>query len=154
MEGITAVDGTDTLLIGNPNTGSPDISFKVGGVQKMSIYSGYIDVDSYLQTRNIRPVSNDGWDLGTSTKVWNKVYLNDIYHDSTQIMAAGANIADFKVNLEAPEIDITTGFLNLKAMTGATADGLTSQDGSMYYRTDTNTIRVKLNGSWVTVSTA
>jgi len=43
------------------------------------------------------------------------------------------------------------GFLNLKAMTGAIATGLSSQNGSMYYLTDTHTVRVKLNGVWQTI---
>lgn len=52
--------------------------------------------------------------------------------------------------------DINIGrFLELKNMSGATAQSLDAyaSNGAMYYKTDTNTIRVKLNGSWYTLTT-
>jgi len=36
-------------------------------------------------------------------------------------------------------------------MSGSTAADITCQNGSMYYRTDDNTIRVYVGGSWKTV---
>lgn len=44
------------------------------------------------------------------------------------------------------------GFLNLKSMTGATASGLSAQNGSMYYRSDTNEVRVMVSGAFKTVT--
>jgi hypothetical protein len=49
-------------------------------------------------------------------------------------------------------IYIPLGFVNLCQMTGATASGISAQDGSMYYRTDDNTVRVRVAGTWRTLS--
>lgn len=76
---ITAAGGgTDTLIISNPNTGSPSILFQIGGVQKMEMYPGYITIDDYLVARDIEPVSNGGYYLGTNVKRWGNVYTNQI----------------------------------------------------------------------------
>ena len=45
-------------------------------------------------------------------------------------------------------------FIRLAQLSGATATGLTPINGSMYYRTDDNVIRVYLNGTWRTITTA
>ncbi len=88
---------------------------------------------------------------------------------STQRMSLGAtdvtlgNIAvgsSITINLANPTDvfgDLTIAddaFLNLAQMTGTVASGLTAQNGSMYYRTDDNVIRVYLNGAWVTITTS
>ncbi|MCX6826859.1 MAG: hypothetical protein NTV06_06310, partial [candidate division Zixibacteria bacterium] len=49
-------------------------------------------------------------------------------------------------------IYVPLGFVNLCQMTGATASGISAQDGSMYYRTDDNTVRVRVAGTWRTLS--
>jgi hypothetical protein len=49
-------------------------------------------------------------------------------------------------------IYVPLGFFNLCQMTGATAAGISAQDGSMYYRTDYNTVRVRVAGTWRTLS--
>lgn len=43
-------------------------------------------------------------------------------------------------------------FMRLHQMSGATAAGLTSQNGDMYYRTDDDTFRVKISGVFKTVT--
>ena len=53
---------------------------------------------------------------------------------------------------ETLDMTAASGFVNLPRMTGAIADTLISTDGSMYYRTDDNKIRVKINGSWVSLN--
>ena len=42
-------------------------------------------------------------------------------------------------------------FLNLATLSGATASGYTAQNGSMYYRTDDNVMRIFAGGVWTTV---
>lgn len=43
-------------------------------------------------------------------------------------------------------------FIYMAAISGATASGETALNGSMYYRTDDNTIRVYINGGWRSLS--
>ncbi len=52
-------------------------------------------------------------------------------------------------------VNMTAGFINLAQMTGAVADARGDfRNGSMYYRTDDNVIRVRLNGAWKTITTS
>ena len=75
--------------------------------------------------------------------------LDDIDMNNNDISNAG--------NLEVNDGDIEIsgdGFINLSRMSGSTASGTSGdRDGSMYYRTDDDVIRVLLNGTWKTIST-
>lgn len=58
-------------------------------------------------------------------------------------------------NLRIESIQMKGGFLDLSQLTGTEASARTDDvDGSMYYRTDDDVIRVKLNGVWKTITTS
>ena len=59
------------------------------------------------------------------------------------------------INIDNGSLTIDDGFVNLATMSGATADARSDdQDGSIYYRTGNDEIRVKINGSWRTITTS
>lgn len=82
-------------------------------------------------------------------------YLSIRVHDSATVFG-GMNIkADGEIEIPYGHLDLTgDGFVKLSRMTGTTASGLTASDGSMYYRTDDDVIRVRLNGTWYSVDTS
>lgn len=86
-----------------------------------------------------------------------EMWLGDVDNFNFDIHAFGILHAYNGIEMESDghiDFGIYDGFLKLSRMTGTTADGLSgAADGAMYYRTDTDTIRVRLNGSWRTVST-
>lgn len=52
-------------------------------------------------------------------------------------------------------LNMSAGFVNLARMTGTVADARSDyRNGSMYYRTSDNVIRVYLNGAWKTITTS
>jgi len=52
-------------------------------------------------------------------------------------------------------MEIDKGFVNLAQMSGSQASSQSGdQDGSMYYRTGNDDIRVKVNGNWRTITTS
>jgi hypothetical protein len=53
-------------------------------------------------------------------------------------------------------IHVANGFVRLAQMSGTEADARSDDlvDGNMYYRTDDDVIRVRLNGSWKTITTS
>lgn len=63
--------------------------------------------------------------------------------------------ANCNIEIDDGNFEITNdGFFNLARMSGSSASRTSGdQDGSMYYRTDDDVIRVKINGSWETVQT-
>jgi len=114
---------------------------------------GFAVIDSSRNIMNINKVQQNWnpktpsiYDLGNATDKWRTLYAeNAIFYDLVNV---GGNL-----NVSKHLSIIGNGFLNLKAMSGATASSLSAQNGSMYYRTDDHTIRVLLNGSWQTLST-
>lgn len=65
-------------------------------------------------------------------------------------------INDGNIWLHDGVIAIDSGFFRLAQMSGAEADARSddSVDGNMYYRTDDDVIRVRLNGTWRTITTS
>ena len=72
------------------------------------------------------------------------------------LTANGGIEAEDDIFISDGNFEITgDGFFNLAQMSGTTASGTAGdQDGSMYYRTDDDVIRVKLNGTWRTITTS
>ena len=96
--------------------------------------------------QNWNPYTPSTYDLGSATDKWRTLYAEHATFYDVVTMNDDLNVAkNISIN--------GNGFLNLRAMSGATAAGLSSQNGSMYYRTDDHVIRVLLNGSWETLLT-
>lgn len=72
------------------------------------------------------------------------------------ITANGGIEAEDDILINDGNFEITgNGFFNFAQMSGTTASATAGdQDGSAYYRTDDDVIRVKLNGTWKTVTTS
>lgn len=82
-------------------------------------------------------------DIGTASVQFDNLYIDDIHCDND-------------INIDDGVLNIQAGFVKLANMSGATADARTDDlvDGNMYYRTDDDTIRVRLNGAWKTITTS
>jgi len=124
VSGNIAVSGTTTVKHILPYS---DNSYDIGNT---SYYFRNICMKGYLcilgkVMGNLSPYTDTGYDLGTSSYRWGSLYVNFVR--------------------------LSNGFLNLAQMSGSTASGIPCQNGSMYYRTDDNTIRVYVGGSWKTV---
>lgn len=100
--------------------------------------------------------------LGDLGSEWNEIWVDtvitgEILTDGGAIDVGGTlNITSgFDLELEDGIIEITEGFMNLAQMTGSLATSKAGvRDGSMYYRTNDNVIRVRLNGTWRTITTS
>ena len=116
----------------------------------------------------VYPDTDGGYSLGASNARWGSGYFYSILQIDQNFIVNGylvLNNARQLQNIASADIDgpanfaghITidgNAFLNLRAMSGAVASGLTPQNGSMYYRTDDHVIRVYLNGAWKTITTS
>ena len=103
-----------------------------------------------IQKNNVTKIQ-----IATNTEFYSDVYIdsgNDLILQNGDIeVQGGGGILIEDGNLEI----FDTGFVNLAQMSGTTASGTAGdQDGSMYYRTDDDVIRVKLNGIWKTITTS
>ena len=116
----------------------------------------------------VYPDIDGAYSLGANNARWGSGYFYSILQIDQNFIVNGylvINNARQLQNIASADIDgpanfaghITidgNAFLNLRAMSGAVASGLTPQNGSMYYRTDDNVIRVYLNGVWKTITTS
>lgn len=80
-------------------------------------------------------------DIGSATTQFDNLYIDDIFCDNDITITDGCLI-------------VTAGFVRLAQMSGATADARSDDliDGNMYYRTDDDVIRVRINGAWKTIT--
>lgn len=104
----------------------------------------YDDVDfsnnNLLNCGNIE--ANDTTsDIGTATTQFDNLYIDDIFCDNDITITDGT-------------LKVTAGFVRLAQMSGATADARSDDlvDGNMYYRTDDDVIRVRINGTWKSIN--
>ncbi len=121
-------------------------------VSQNFMVAGFVVIDANRTIQNIadvqqhwKPKTASSYDLGDATYKWRALYADyGLFYNSVSM----GNILNVAGN-----ISITgNAFLNLKAMSGATASGLSAQNGSMYYRTDDHVIRVLINSTWKTLS--
>lgn len=87
-----------------------------------------------------------------------EMWLGDVDNFNFDVQVFGIIHAYNGIEMEGDghiDFGIYDGFLKLSRMTGTTATGLSgAADGAMYYRTDDDVIRVRLNGSWRTITTS
>lgn len=107
------------------------------------------------------PYSDSTYDLGSATYRWGNLYVDDadvlFDLDVGDDLTVGDNltVAD-NCTIEDGVLEVEAGFIRLAQMSGATADARSDDlvDGNMYYRTDDDVIRVRLNGTWRTITTS
>ncbi len=75
---------------------------------------------------------------------------------SGELLVTGATLISDTLTVSGSDnhmIISGNGFVRLKVMSGTTADGLTQADGSMYVRSSDNVFRIRLGGTWRSVTT-
>lgn len=153
--GTSSLSGSRTLLISTSasSTGSIQLGAGSSGYVTMAIGStNYFYASGSLgylvAARDIIPVGTRH--LGTLGAEWDALYVNNLNVFEDTYFEEGVSI----ILLEG-SVQVLEGFVTLAKMTGTEADDRTDDDdGSMYIRTDgTDVLRVKIGGTWRTVTT-
>lgn len=134
-------------LDANESSGN-DIVFEVGSAGIILMRSGGTSFVSFDEDYGIIPFVDDTYDLGASGTGWRDGWFTrDVEIEDDLFVGNDVFIVDGNFEIAGD------GFFNLSQMSGSTASGTSGdQDGSMYYRTDDDVVRVKLNGTWETVA--
>jgi len=159
-------DGTSMLFKASSSSGSMFVSGGALGVASLGIDSTnyfYANgaTDENITAKDIMPIGSSVrlGDLGSEFhSVWADTFV------TSEILTLGGNI-DINGTLEFGSgadalitngvMEVTAGFVNPAQMTGSVADARSDyRDGSMYYRTSDDVIRVRLNGAWKTITTS
>ena len=149
---------------GNASNGFQTITGKYGGYFQIYGDGSAVDrISTDLRVENSwLPHDSATYDLGSTTYKWRDghfsrdVFVGDDLDVTDNVTIGGdMTLSAGEINLTNGSLDIAAGFVNLARMSGTTADArVDDEDGSMYYRTDDDVIRVKLNGSWKTITTS
>jgi hypothetical protein len=110
--------------------------------------SGYVEGSILHNGRSLSISTDDG---GSSLSL-----VETTSHYDAVLSAGGYNIrvGNEVSGVYSAGLTIETGFLNIPQLTTAEASALTPRNGSMYYDTTTNLPKIRVGGTWKTITTA
>lgn len=145
----------NALLIAGDLTSGGDVFYGTGSLGSHSFHIGSIGSSS---TTRLYVDDDEMW-LGDANDFSFDIHCFGVLNIYNGIEMDGD--LDWGINsgniwLEDGVIAIDEGFFRLSQMSGSTADARSDDlvNGNMYYRTDDHVIRVRLNGSWRTITTS